>query len=130
MAYAIEQETPPDARVLIVVDNLGLHTPYYTNRYMMTWYPNSGVVKDSDTTPPIFHGTEEEFIQWIVRNDARITHIVWAHRDEVRSTVNSFSEFSDQKLAEFGVPPSPRLMKVLGVLPTRSGVGFRISRLP
>jgi hypothetical protein len=127
MAQAIEEETRPDARVLIVPDNLGLYTPFYADRYCLTW--NGRHLKASDTTPPIFEGTEAELVQWLRDNPRRATHVVWATAGEVREQF-AFTEWDADKLARFRVgQPGPLADYLDGFGPlTRTAHGFRITR--
>ena len=55
---------------------------------MLSWDWERGLVKESDTTPPIFEGDERKLLEWIGQEGAsRVTHIVWAEPNEVRKWV-------------------------------------------
>lgn len=120
MARAIETATPADARVLIVVDNLGLYTPYYTDRFMVSWSSVSGHAKNSDTTRPIFTGDAAALRDWAAGHG--ITHVAWAVPEEVGPAVPQAGD-----LPRFGVPVDPVLRAWLDPRPTVRVAGFRVT---
>ncbi|MBV8880811.1 MAG: glycosyltransferase family 39 protein [Planctomycetaceae bacterium] len=129
LAEAITDVTRPEEKLAILTNNVQFYTPYYADRYSVSWDPDAGELL-TENSGGRWKASRADLEAFLKSNPQRLDYAVTATPDGVRRNVRFLSGAGDPLLEAFGVRAGDPAFLESFCGPPVERKGFLFYRLP
>ncbi len=107
LALAVREATPPEAKILLLTDNIPFYTPYYADRFFR-WHDARNrelITENTGGRRPGFG--EEDLLSYLRDNPDGMDVAVTADRETLLRELPWMAGLDEEQLRSFGVDPGP-----------------------
>jgi hypothetical protein len=132
MAHAIRNKTNYNDKILIVLENIIYYTPFYADRYFMTYDPEAQKLQETNMGKFISDVTFDRFKEFLQNNEKGFKYVFTTTKDLVVSEVSFFQGLPDHVLRKFYIEvgdPTPLFQFLKQHYPCEPFQGFLFFRI-